>query len=122
MAMKIYQNAKHLVIRDAGFTAHALCAPYDGGDRGELEIEIYRDGHRAVAADVCVHGGKLPVEARAGSMSLLHELLQRAFEKWQGVTLTFDCPDQRRARVYAKLLRRYGIAFKQWDRFFEIGA
>lgn len=118
--MQHFESQNFIVIRDNGFTAVANCSPYDNGKRGELEIRIYRDGHMAEADKICVSGGKLTTSARSSSLAMLHELLRAAFRKWRDLVITFDCPDERRARVYAAMLNRYGINYNQTGSFFEL--
>lgn len=118
--MQRYENTSCLIYRHNGYTAVAYCPAYSQGKRGELEIMIYRDGHRQEAVAVCVKGGKLPTAACATSLTLLHTLLVSAMQKWRDLTITFDCPDARRARVYAAMLRRHHITFNQAGSFFEL--
>lgn len=116
--MQYFENNNHIAIKDNGFTAVATCAPYMNKQKGELEIKIYRNGHKKDADAVCVKGGKLSPEARSNSLALLNSLLARVMEKWRHMVITFDCPDDRRVRVYAAMLRRHNINFNNAGTFF----
>lgn len=118
--MNTFENQNYIVIRYNDFLAVAYCAPYFDGNKGELEIQIYRRGFKTEADTVCVKGGKLSDLSRFNSLTLLNTLLGRAFDKWQDKVITFDCPDTRRARVYAKLLTKHGIKYNQSGSFFEV--
>lgn len=118
--MRRFENSRCLMLRHDGISAVAFCGEYADGTRRELAIRIYRDGHAAESNDVCVNGGHMSAAACSPSIFMLQELLHAAFEKWRGVTIDFDCPDERRARIYAAMLQRHGINFKRYGSFFEL--
>lgn len=114
----MYQNQNTIVLRDGQYMAVAQVTPY--AKSYELCIWVCNIHHMCAANRCLTKGGRLPTEARAHSAGLLLRLLREALVKWRGLRLTWNAPDERRARIYAAMLRRARIPFTLSGLYFTV--
>lgn len=101
--MKIFQNENTIVVRDGRNIAVARRWSQ------EFCISCYKQGCRKEAAAVMMNGGRLNRGSISGSLTLFNILLRTAQEKWAGEEFYCDPSDDRRMRVYTRIMTKYNI-------------